>query len=348
MVKVVLAPLLLISWVYGAVVWMRKKLYESGVLKTGKLPCQVVSVGNLTLGGTGKTPMVIYLATELQKMGVRVGILTRGYQGSRERTGGVVSDGERIHMTPAESGDEPFMLATLLKGIPLLVGKNRYEMGLLAHTRFGVDVMILDDGFQHVALARDLDIVLIDTRKGFGNGYLFPRGPLREPLIGLQRATCLVFTKSQASQDMAEIEEIVRNVVPTVPAYHSTYRPAYLVEGSSGKMSPPGVLRDKKVLAFAGIADPEYFAQLLDELGADLVDFICFPDHHAYALKDVSMMHRYVDKVDVFVTTHKDFVKLGPIVPHDFPLFVLGVTQEILEAETFARGVLCKIARQCS
>lgn len=339
-VALLLFPLLLISWIYGLVVSIRIKLYRGGLLKQAQLPCKVISVGNITLGGTGKTPMVAHLARGIQKNGVRVGIVSRGYKGLKEDEGGVLSDGGNIYMTPAEAGDEPFMLAKMLVDVPVLVGRNRYEVGFYAYERFGLDVLILDDGFQHLGIKRDLDIVLIDTRRGFGNGHLFPRGPLREPLRGLRRASFLVLSKTDSSKPMGKIEGVLRDLAPAVPLCHSRYKPDYLMEASSGRVFPPQFVQGKKTVAFAGIADPDYFIYLLEELGAEMVKEVRFPDHHRYASKDLRMMREYRDIAEVFVTTEKDYVKLQDIPFGNLPLFILGVEQEILEEEAFFRTVL--------
>lgn len=271
------------------------------------------------------------MARELQKKGVSVGIVSRGYKGREEKRGGVLSDGEMIYLTPDEAGDEPFMLAKRLSGIPLLVGKDRYAMGRYARDRFGLDVLILDDGFQHLGLKRDLDIVLIDARRGFGNGRLFPRGPLREPLRGLRRASILVLSKAEPSHPSGDIEGVLRDLVPAVPLYHSRYRSVSLAEVASGKVFPPQFVRGKRVLAFAGIADPRYFVHLLRELGADVVKAVHFPDHYHYAPRDVRMIRDYGDKAEVFVTTEKDYVKLQRIPLGALPLFILNIEQEISE-----------------
>ncbi len=336
--EVFLLPLVIISWVYGAGVWIRATLYQWGVFKRRQLPCRVLSVGNITVGGTGKTPLVAALARALVKRGMHVGILSRGYRGLKEKQGGVLSDGKKIYLTPAEAGDEPFMLASKLSGVPVLVGKKRYEMGSHAHERFGIDVLILDDGFQHLRIKRDVDIVLIDSRRGFGNGRLFPRGPLREPLRYLRRASLFVLTKVDPSQSFNEIEDVLRFHVPSVPCYHSRYRPRALVECASGKVLPPTLIRGKKLFAFSGIADPGYFVYLLEGLGADVVREVHFPDHHHYTPEDMRMIGEYRDTVDLFVTTEKDYVKLQEIAEDDLPLFVLAIEQEILE-EAFYQSV---------
>jgi len=340
---VLLFPLFAVSCIYGVVVWIRKTLYQRGLFKSRELPCKVISVGNMTLGGTGKTPLVIALARELQKRGINLGILSRGYKGMKERQGGIVSDGERVCLTPAEAGDEPFMLAQMLSGVPVLVGKKRYAMGIYAHERFGMDVLILDDGFQHLRIKRDVDIVLIDARRGFGNGRLFPRGPLREPLRCLRRASMLLLTKAEPSQTLDEIEGVLRYHAPAVPLYHSRYRSVFLLEASSRKMVPPHMVCGKRAFAFAGIADPGYFVYLLKELGAEVVKEIHFPDHYNYELKDLMILREQGATVDLFVTTEKDFVKLQRLPLDDIPLYILGIEQEIVEA-TFYQEVFSAIS----
>ena len=341
--EVLLFPLFAVSWIYGVVVWTRQTLYKRGLFKSRQLPCRVLSVGNITLGGTGKTPLVIALARELLKRGIHVGILSRGYKGMKERQGGIVSDGQRICQIPAESGDEPFMLARMLPGVPVLVGRKRYEMGIYAHERFGMDVLILDDGFQHLRIKRDVDIVLIDARRRFGNSRLFPRGPLREPLRCLRRASMFVLTKAEPSQPLDEIEGVLSYHAPAVPLYHSRYKSAFLLEAASRKMLPPHMVCGKRVFAFAGIADPEYFVYLLKELGAEVVRELHFPDHYNYELKDLMMLREHNKTVDLFVTTEKDFVKLQSLPLDDIPLYILGIEQEIVEA-TFYQEVCSAIS----
>jgi tetraacyldisaccharide 4'-kinase len=341
--EVILFPLSAVSWIYGMIVGIRKTLYQRGFFKSKSLPCTVMSVGNMTLGGTGKTPLVIALARELLKRGLKVGILSRGYKGMSEGQGGIVSDGKQICQTPAESGDEPFMMARMLPGVPILVGKKRYEMGISAHERFATNVLILDDGFQHLGIKRDVDICLVDARRGFGNGRLFPRGPLREPLRSLRRASLLVLTKAEPSQPLDKIEGLVRVHAPSVPLYHSRYKPASLFEAASNKVLPPQSVCGKRVFAFAGIADPVYFVYLLQELGAEIVGEIHFPDHYNYELKDVMLLREHSKTVDFCVTTEKDFVKLQRLPVDDIPLYILGIEQELVEAQ-FYHDVLSTIS----
>ncbi|WP_054690049.1 tetraacyldisaccharide 4'-kinase [Desulfosarcina cetonica] len=177
-----------LSTIYGGITALRASGYAKGWLKSRRLPCKVVSIGNLVAGGTGKTPMTIYVAQLLHEMGWRVVVLSRGYRGRMETMGGVVSDGHRLLATVEDAGDEPYLMARCLKGVPVLVGRQRYQAGLLAIRAFGAEVIVLDDAFQHLKLKRDLNLVLLDHHQPFGNGHLLPRGLLREPLSSLRRA----------------------------------------------------------------------------------------------------------------------------------------------------------------
>ena len=336
---ILLLPLLACSWIYGAVVRLRVTLYRGGFFKMRQLPCKVISVGNITMGGAGKTPLVAALAKELRQRGLRVAILSRGYKGTSEQTGGIVSDGQRRYLTPAEAGDEPSMLANQLPEVPVIVGKKRYAMGVKACERFALDVIILDDGFQHLGVKREVDLVLIDSRRSFGNGHLFPRGPLREPLASLRRASLIVLTKAEASGSQEEIKKQLRRYVPALPLYHSHYKAVLLRDATSGALLTPDWLRGKKLIAFAGIADPEYFFSLVKRLGTDVVKTISFPDHYDYGRDDIAMLCAHGKTVDAFVTTEKDFVKLQQLPLNDIPLYSLGIEHEVMEKEFYQKVV---------
>ena len=182
---------------YGGVVDLRSRLYDRGALKTSTLPCKVVSIGNITVGGTGKTPMTIFLADRLKRKHINPVILSRGYGGSATDSGGMVTDGQTLAMDSVCSGDEPFLMASLLEGVPVFVGKRRMESAMEACLRFHPDVFILDDGFQHRALHRDVDILLFDAEHPLGNGFLLPRGELREPVSNLERGDLFVLTRAE-------------------------------------------------------------------------------------------------------------------------------------------------------
>ena len=192
-------PLSVCSFFYGAGVRVRLRRYYSGALKVRRLPGFVVSVGNLTAGGTGKTPAVVMLAEWAAREGAKVAVLTRGYGGSHGREVLEVSDGKEVRLEPFLSGDEPCLLAKRLDGVPVIVANERYKAGLYAHGKFGSDFFILDDGYQHIRLARDMNIVLLDALNPFGNGHLLPWGPLREPLREIRRADACILTRAGKS-----------------------------------------------------------------------------------------------------------------------------------------------------
>jgi tetraacyldisaccharide 4'-kinase len=340
---ILLLPLLFCSWIYGVVVRIRVTLYRGGLFKTRQLPCKVISVGNISVGGAGKTPLVAALAKELRERGLRAAILSRGYKGAREQTGGIVSDGHRRYLTPAEAGDEPSMLANQLPDVPVLVGKKRYAMGVMACEQFSLDVVILDDGFQHLGVKREVDVVLIDARRGFGNGHLFPRGPLREPLAGLRRASLILLSKAEASGSREEIKKQLRRYTPSIPVYHSHYKAVFL-RSVSGALLTPDALRGKRLIAFAGIADPEYFFLLVERLGADVVKTISLPDHYDYGRDDIAMLRAHGKTVDAFVTTEKDFVKLEQLSLNGIVLYSLGIEHEVME-EDFYQTVVSFLLR---
>ncbi len=197
-----------VSYAYGFLMRARARLYQDGILAARRLPCRVVSIGNITAGGTGKTPMTIRVAKMIRDQGYRVAVISRGYRGRLEKRGGIVSDGSTILVGPRDAGDEPYLMASLLEGIPVVVGSRRYEAGLLTVAHFRPHVIVLDDAFQHLRLQRDLNILLLDSRAPFGNGHVLPRGRLREPLRALGRAHVFVLTRCQESVRPAWLDRL--------------------------------------------------------------------------------------------------------------------------------------------
>jgi len=186
-----------VSKIYALAMAMRLRLYKGNLFETHRLPCKVISIGNITLGGTGKTPMTLYVAELIKKMGLNPAIICRGYKGEYEHSVEMVTDGVKNFMGPDQAGDEPYLMATKLSGVPVFVGKNRYVSGMKAWESFHPDVIILDDAFQHIQLFRDLNLLLLDAAKPFGNGHIFPRGILRESLEQVDRADALVITRAE-------------------------------------------------------------------------------------------------------------------------------------------------------
>lgn len=324
--------LLLLSRVYGGVMRLRARLYASGMLPSRRLPCRVVSIGNITAGGTGKTPMTIFTARQFQKMGYRVVVISRGYRGRMEATGGIVSDGHSILVGPEEAGDESYLMARILSDIPVLVGRRRHRIGMLAVKRFHPDVVILDDAFQHLALRRDLDLVLLDARFPLGNGHMLPRGPMREPPTALMRADAIVFTRAETwgAADLPGTLTIRCPVFFTrhVPIIRDVYHPE---DGPAHRHWDIACLGGEKVSAFAGLADNQQFFDALENAGCRVVHRISFGDHHSYAAEDLERISRAANNstAEIMVTSYKDFVKIENRIAPRMPLVAIDVAIRI-------------------
>ena len=335
-----LIPLHVISSIYGLGVRARLFLYGTGFFKGSRLPFKVISVGNITLGGTGKTPAVEYIAKLLKEEAVDVVVLSRGYGGRMRGKFAVVSDGNRLLLSLREAGDEPYMLAQRLRGIPIIVGRRRDLSGRYACAHFHPHVAILDDGFQHLGVKRDVDILLVDSQTGFGNGYLFPRGPLREPLAQLNRADLFIMTKVEDLDTCGELEEMIKSHKRDAIIFHSTYSPDYLFDLNRGKRLPLGYMKGRRITALSGIANPAYFRNLLELAGAKVEEEIVFPDHHVYSGRDIPTIQRAMHKSECIVTTEKDAPKLGGVVKRDFPIMCLGISLKIIGGDHFKRVLL--------
>jgi tetraacyldisaccharide 4'-kinase len=318
---------------YGLGAGLRRSLYARGWLRVRKLPAPVVSVGNLTVGGTGKTPVVACLARLWSDRGRRVAILSRGYGG--QSTGVVcISDGQTIYKKPPEVGEEPYWLARTLPGVAVYTGACRYAAGLAAWEEFKPDLFLLDDGFQHFQLYRELDLVLLDAASPFGNGRLLPRGPLREPLAALAAVLTLILTRFDPERHQAQIAAI-RRAFPDKMVLTASIAPVGLTAYPGGHTEPPASLRHRAVAAFAGLARPAVFAATLQELGADLKDFQIFPDHHPYRQEELDRLTETARTLgaEALVTTGKDWARLGERWDGGVPLWVLEVEARLEEAQ---------------
>ncbi|MBI4209615.1 MAG: tetraacyldisaccharide 4'-kinase [Deltaproteobacteria bacterium] len=321
-----LAPL---SWFYGFAVRCRVFAYKKGWALSTKLPVPVISIGNLTVGGTGKTPAVIALARWIrEELRKEVAILSRGYKRKDPDSIRLVSPNDSVE----EVGDEPLLMARTLPGIPVVVGKKRVEAAHWALKRFPVDVFLLDDGFQHFRLQRDLDMVLIDGSSFFGNRRLLPIGPWREPLSALQRADFLCLTRVDEVDRMDSTIVPLRRVVPTRPILRSCHRPKGFWALRVRKMEELNRLKGKRILAVCGIAQPDSFMTTLGKLGAKVVQPLPFPDHYFYRDRDwkrILEMAR-AQQVDAIVTTEKDAMRLDRF-SSDIPVWVLAIEWEVTE-----------------
>ncbi|MBW1751025.1 MAG: tetraacyldisaccharide 4'-kinase [Deltaproteobacteria bacterium] len=343
------------SMAYTTVVRARNRVYSSGRKKPKRLPCPVVSVGNLTVGGTGKTPMVMYLAQWAREIGCRPVIISRGYKGKAEKTGGIVSNRHRCLMTAAEAGDEPFMLAHQLPGIPVLVGHNRYASGKRAVASFAPDLIILDDGFQHRQLHRDVNILLLDACRPLGNGRLLPRGPLREPASNIHRADVIVMTRKRpGANPISDLKALTDGIRATdmrrdrpifcpchVPyLHHRLFGSTSMQNDTQTDAMALSVLKDRKVFAFSAIANNENFHKTLTEMGCRIAGHANFSDHHHYGITDLQRIITEAERAgaEIIVTTQKDETKIPENYKWPLELMVIGIRPNFgADTETFHR-----------
>lgn len=335
--RFLLFPLSLFYW--GMIIW-RNIYYNIGFFVTRKIHKPVISIGNIVIGGTGKTPAVIYFARKLTEAGVKVVVLSRGY--GRKSTGTViVSDGENKKASLQDSGDEPFLMARKLTGVPIVVDEVRYRGGLFAIKKFNPDIIILDDGFQHRSLYRDMDIVLlnsIDTPKDY---KLFPYGNLREPFLHLKRSDFIIWTKTNFAQPPPTLRNKIFQM--DIPQCRSYMRPGKEMKTKNGSMILFSEIADKRIYAFCGVADPLSFKKLLKEAGAELVRFNIFNDHHIYDTKELKGMQTEGKELnaDIYLTTEKDFYKAIEVAPNDMAIYSVSV--EFILPEKVEKRLLGKI-----
>ncbi|MGQ9499471.1 MAG: tetraacyldisaccharide 4'-kinase [Dissulfurimicrobium sp.] len=296
-----------LSPAYSGVMRLRAWAYKKGFLVAKTLPCPVISIGNITLGGTGKTPFVMAVAEWLKRQDIRPAIVTRGYGGRAGKGPALVSTGEGALLSPLEAGDEPAMMANQIRGIPVVAGSDRFNAGLFAINNLNAQVILLDDGFQHIALNRDIDIVLIKAGRPFGTGRVFPGGDLREPLQAMRRATAIVITDSQilSPDQIKTYRQMVGAIAPERPVFLAQTRVKNIMDID---LSMP-------IFAFCGIGSPETFFEMCAETGADIRGKKAFRDHHAYTLNDIKQIAEEAIKSGArrVVTTAKDAVKVKDI-----------------------------------
>ncbi len=340
-----------LSWVFDGIVRTRCWLYEQRIiLRNQPLGVPVVVVGNLTVGGTGKTPIVEKFARSLAQRGRHVAILSRGYKSRAEPLyrrwwrwlshgedppPKVVSDGQNVLLDSAEAGDEPYMLARNLPGVVVLVDKNRVKAGQYAIKKFGADILLLDDGFQYLSLRGQLNLLLVDKTNPFGNYHLLPRGILREPVKHLRRASYVFITKSDGQPD-GEVRETIARHHPEVEIIECAHRPKYLQSvNNGGGRRPLEELRGKRIAAFSGIATPESFEKLLREQGAEICHKKRFLDHHRFTPEEMEkfFIRAAGAGAELILTTEKDAVRLTPDIRPPVPLYFLRLEIEILSGD---------------
>jgi tetraacyldisaccharide 4'-kinase len=327
---------------FRGLVRLRRLAYDRRWLGVSEAPAPVISVGNVAVGGAGKTPVTLAIATRLAARGRRVAVLSRGYGAARTDTR-LVADGERLLLSAEEGGDEPVLLARRLPGVLVLCGPRRAELAALATGRHGATALLLDDGFQHRALARDLDVVVLDAANPFGNRHLLPVGPNREPRAALDRAG-LVWLSRVDQADPARLERL------RVIAFRHTGRgpvesrhaPLDLLDATLTRSRGLAAARGKRVLLLSGLARPGAFRRTVEGLGAEVVAERRHPDHHRFSAADLEAARRAADaeRADLILTTEKDAVKLAPEAAAEPRLAVVRIEAEITSGEAALQAVL--------
>lgn len=338
-----------LSYVFNAVVQSRYKLYKNRILRDTPLGCLVIVVGNLTVGGTGKTPVVEKFARELAARGRKVAILSRGYKSKSDGAftkfwrwlshgevpnPRVVSDGKNILLNSELAGDEPYMLAKNLPGVVVVVDKNRVKAGNFAINNFGVDTLILDDGFQYLPLRGQMQLLLVDKTNPFGNKSLLPRGILREPIKHLKRASYIFLTKSDGTRDLA-LENFIRRYNPSAEFIECAHCSKHLVDFSTQKQLPIEFLNGKRVAYFCAIASPDSFKKFLLQAGGEIVFHEHFLDHHRFSVEELDEFFEeaYASGAEVVMTTEKDAVRIDEKYRSKLPFYYTRLEIEILSGD---------------
>lgn len=340
-----------LSRLYSFIMNMRLALYEHRFIRSKTLGCQVISIGNLTVGGTGKTPVVEVFARALQQNSRKVAILSRGYKKAETPVGDklknlftfktpqqqpprVVSDGNRLLLDSEMGGDEPYMLASNLPNVCVIVDKDRVKSGRYAIQKLGCDTLILDDGFQYLRLKHRVDIVLVDRTNPFDNGYVLPRGLLRESVRHLSRATFIFITKSPGDGSV-ELRRQIRELNPKAEIAECRHTPRYFQDVFSGERKPLDFIRGMPIASLSGIAAPRGFEESLQRLGGDLVHRKRFADHHRYTQQEIlDAINAARDRgARAIITTEKDAVRFPKIERRDVPVYFIRVEIELLDGE---------------
>ncbi|MGD0538995.1 MAG: tetraacyldisaccharide 4'-kinase [Verrucomicrobiota bacterium] len=336
-----------LSYLFAAAVVIRRFLYDVRILRDRTIGVQVIAIGNLTVGGTGKTPVVEKFARELKDQGRNVAILSRGYR-SRPKPitiqlldrlmlradttpPRVVSDGKSLLLDSETAGDEPYMLASNLQDVVVLVDKDRVKSGLYAIEHFGCDTLLLDDGFQYWRLrGRRHDIVLVDCQAPFGNEFLLPRGTLREPPRHLARASTIFITKSD--DNTAELRKRIKRLNPEAAIVECVHRPLFFEDVFSGARHGLDLIQGRRVASLSGIAFPQSFEQSLVKLGGELVYSKRFADHHRFTQQEVlNVINRSKKRqAELIVTTQKDAVRFPKLDRRDLPIYFMRVEIQII------------------
>lgn len=329
---------------------LRAFLFKIGVFKSEKLDAYIISIGNLTAGGAGKTPVVMHLAERLNDEGIRVAVISRGYgfdineKGEEKRDYLVVSDLEGVRLRAGEGPDEALMTALRLKGVPVVVGPKKSIAGRVAIELFGVEVILIDDGFQHLKLKRDLDILVVNGENPLGNGLLLPAGPLRDPVGAAKRADILWLNHGTGGNGgESSAEDIIKKLrlAEDTPVVESRYMPEGL-QGLSGDVYPLDSIYKKRLLVFSGIAKPDRFFETIESLGAIVVYRMPFSDHYMFKESDYLAINKIalLFNAELIITTEKDRARISANPPLTLPLLALTMGLSISGEDAILKTVI--------
>jgi len=350
-----------LSKLYAVIIRLRCWAYRSKLVKWHHVGCRVISIGNLTVGGTGKTPVVEQFARTLTASGRKVAILSRGYKSmpmpfwkrvwnsitfqKANLPPRIVSDGKATLLDPTVSGDEPFMLASNLEDVQVLVDKDRIKSALYALRKFNIDTVLLDDGYQYLPFRERLNVVLVDRESPFGNEFLLPRGTLREPHDHLRRADVILITKCDGS-DLSRLKARIRRYNTHAEMIECTHHPLYLKDLSSDKRLPLSYLQGRKIGAVAGIAVPRSFVRGVEGLGAEVIYERFYADHHYYTTKEIenAIERTRARGGHALITTEKDAVRFPLVDFQDMPVYFLKVEIKILNSKESLEDCILRIS----
>ncbi len=318
--KLLLYPL---SFLYELAMTIRDYLYNANIFNAAKLPCKVISIGNITTGGSGKTPTVEFLALHLQSIGKNVGIVSRGY-GRSSKNVKLVTDGVNKPYSWEQYGDEAFLLSQNLNYIPIVVGESKYEAGLKITSEFNLDAIIIDDGFQHRSLHRDLDIVLINSRDNPRTHKLLPMGNLREKIHGLERADLIICTKTNVHKNLSYLNRLLENI--NVEKINSTLEPKSMLIGQDKKKVNKSDIISKNIYLLSAIGDNSGFKKTVERIGVNIVGHSKFVDHFKFKISDLKKAQKDAKKVDAnfIITTEKDLIKMEGV-SFEIPIYALKI-----------------------
>lgn len=325
-----------IGTLYGLIQCIRVYLYQKQLIKSYQPPCRVISVGNLSAGGTGKTPMVLWLARELLKRQKKIAIVSRGYGVHCSQPITIVADEQGIRLTPPQAADEATLLAQNLHGVPVLTGPKRSDLIHYAHQHYQSEIVLMDDGFQHLHVKRDLDLLLLDAQHPFGNGQVLPGGILREFPKSLHRSHAIILTRAHSVMATQTAKKHIQKIAPNLPILRADHQPGSWIELKTQKKILPIPLETIPVLAFCGIARPDSFFKCVDNSNLSILGHQQFPDHFPFSQKELANLTQKARTLNAqaLICTEKDAVKIQPDWL-ELPLYFLSIDFLFLEKPTW-------------